>query len=125
VKPEGGSNQGLAFIAGKYMPKKLNEEVARLHLEKIGVKLTVLSPKQAGYISVPVDVQHKAEPLLVLTQARPSISLQGGGFGLPSVVVQSHDVVLPSPLPSRHPDVYFITESPKSSKWRKINEELV
>ncbi len=34
------------------LPKKLDEEVARLHLDKIGVKLTKLSPKQAAYIGV-------------------------------------------------------------------------
>jgi adenosylhomocysteinase len=37
------------------LPKKLDEEVARLHLEKIGVKLTRLSTEQADYIGVPVD----------------------------------------------------------------------
>ena len=34
------------------LPKKLDEEVARLHLEKIGVKLTKLSKKQAEYLGV-------------------------------------------------------------------------
>ena len=34
------------------LPKKLDEEVARLHLEKIGVKLTTLSKKQADYLGV-------------------------------------------------------------------------
>ena len=43
------------------LPKKLDEEVARLHLEKIGVKLTTLSPKQAEYLGVPVDGPYKAE----------------------------------------------------------------
>jgi adenosylhomocysteinase len=43
------------------LPKKLDEEVARLHLEKIGVKLTKLSPKQADYIGVPVEGPYKAE----------------------------------------------------------------
>src|SRR6202163_1892567 len=37
------------------LPKKLDEEVARLHLEKIGVKLTRLTSEQAEYIGVPVD----------------------------------------------------------------------
>jgi len=37
------------------LPKRLDEEVARLHLEKIGVKLTTLSPKQAGYLGVPIE----------------------------------------------------------------------
>ncbi len=43
------------------LPKKLDEEVARLHLEKIGVKLTRLSQQQADYIGVPVDGPFKAE----------------------------------------------------------------
>jgi adenosylhomocysteinase len=43
------------------LPKKLDEEVARLHLEKIGVKLTTLSKQQADYIGVPVEGPYKAE----------------------------------------------------------------
>ncbi len=43
------------------LPKKLDEEVARLHLEKIGVKLTKLTKKQANYIGVPVEGPYKAE----------------------------------------------------------------
>jgi adenosylhomocysteinase len=43
------------------LPKKLDEEVARLHLEKIGVKLTKLTPQQADYIGVPVDGPYKPE----------------------------------------------------------------
>jgi adenosylhomocysteinase len=43
------------------LPKKLDEEVARLHLDKIGVKLTKLSPKQAEYLGVPVEGPFKAD----------------------------------------------------------------
>jgi adenosylhomocysteinase len=43
------------------LPKKLDEEVARLHLEKIGVKLTTLTAKQAEYLGVPVEGPYKAE----------------------------------------------------------------
>jgi len=43
------------------LPKKLDEEVARLHLAKIGVNLTRLSQKQADYISVPVDGPYKPD----------------------------------------------------------------
>ena len=43
------------------LPKKLDEEVARLHLEKIGVKLTTLSKKQAEYLGVAVEGPYKAE----------------------------------------------------------------
>jgi len=51
-----------SYRTGVYtLPKKLDEEVARLHLEKIGVKLTVLSPKQAEYIGVPVEGPYKAD----------------------------------------------------------------
>ncbi|MBC8165556.1 MAG: adenosylhomocysteinase [Bryobacteraceae bacterium] len=43
------------------LSKKLDEEVARLHLEKIGVKLTTLTPSQADYIGVAVDGPYKPE----------------------------------------------------------------
>jgi adenosylhomocysteinase len=43
------------------LPKKLDEEVARLHLAKIGVKLTVLTKDQADYIGVPVDGPYKTD----------------------------------------------------------------
>jgi adenosylhomocysteinase len=43
------------------LPKKLDEEVARLHLEKIGVKLTTLTAKQAEYLGVPLEGPYKAD----------------------------------------------------------------
>ncbi len=43
------------------LPKHLDEEVARLHLEKIGVKLTTLSKEQADYIGVPVEGPYKPD----------------------------------------------------------------
>jgi len=43
------------------LPKKLDEEVARLHLDKLGVKLTTLTPQQAEYLHVPVDGPFKPE----------------------------------------------------------------
>lgn len=43
------------------LPKHLDEEVARLHLERIGAKLTVLSKDQADYIGVPVDGPYKPD----------------------------------------------------------------
>ncbi len=66
------SNQTLAqldlwknkdtYKVGVYtLSKKLDEEVARLHLEKIGVKLTTLSKKQADYLGVPVDGPYKPD----------------------------------------------------------------
>ncbi len=66
------SNQTLAALdlwknkdiykPGVYiLPKKLDEEVARLHLEKIGVKLTTLSKKQADYLGVAVEGPYKSE----------------------------------------------------------------
>jgi adenosylhomocysteinase len=64
------TNQTLAQIdlwqkdyrTGVYrLPKRLDEEVARLHLERIGVKLTVLTQEQADYIGVPADGPYKAE----------------------------------------------------------------
>jgi adenosylhomocysteinase len=50
------------YKVGVYvLSKKLDEEVARLHLQKIGVKLTKLSEKQAEYLGVPVDGPFKSE----------------------------------------------------------------
>jgi adenosylhomocysteinase len=43
------------------LPKQLDEEVARLHLDKLGVKLTKLSKTQADYIGVPVDGPYKPD----------------------------------------------------------------
>ncbi|MFK2877564.1 adenosylhomocysteinase [Rhodanobacter hydrolyticus] len=51
-----------AYTAKVYiLPKKLDEEVARLHLEKIGVKLTTLSAEQAAYLGVSVDGPYKPD----------------------------------------------------------------
>ncbi len=64
------TNQTLAQIelfTNKYdvnvycLPKKLDEEVARLHLERIGVKLTKLTQKQADYIGVSVEGPYKSD----------------------------------------------------------------
>jgi adenosylhomocysteinase len=50
------------YKVGVYtLPKKLDEEVARLHLEKIGVKLTTLTPAQAEYLGVPVEGPYKPD----------------------------------------------------------------
>jgi adenosylhomocysteinase len=43
------------------LPKRLDEEVARLHLDHLGVKLTKLTKEQADYISVPVEGPYKAD----------------------------------------------------------------
>ena len=43
------------------LSKQLDEKVARLHLDALGVKLTELSQEQADYIGVPVDGPYKAE----------------------------------------------------------------
>ena len=51
-----------SYKAGVYrLPKYLDEEVARLHLEKIGVKLTKLSQKQADYLGLKVEGPYKPE----------------------------------------------------------------
>ncbi|NVO20206.1 MAG: adenosylhomocysteinase [Bacteroidetes bacterium] len=64
------SNQTLAqldlwknnYEVGVYrLPKYLDEEVARLHLDQLGVKLTKLTPEQASYISVAVEGPYKAD----------------------------------------------------------------
>ncbi len=54
-------NKDTYKVAVYTLPKKLDEEVARLHLEKIGVKLTKLSEHQADYIGVPVEGPFKPE----------------------------------------------------------------
>ena len=43
------------------LPKKLDEEVARLHLEKLGARLTRLTPEQADYIGIPLEGPYKPE----------------------------------------------------------------
>src|SRR5690606_28312063 len=43
------------------LPKKLDEQVARLHLDKLGVKLTKLTREQADYIGVPVEGPYKPD----------------------------------------------------------------
>ena len=43
------------------LPKKLDEEVARLHLERIGAHLSTLTPDQATYIGVPVEGPYKTD----------------------------------------------------------------
>jgi adenosylhomocysteinase len=43
------------------LPKKLDEEVARLHLDYLGVKLTKLSKKQAEYLGIPQEGPFKPE----------------------------------------------------------------
>ena len=51
-----------SFAVGVYrLPKHLDEEVARLHLDKIGVKLTRLTQKQADYLGVKADGPYKSE----------------------------------------------------------------
>jgi adenosylhomocysteinase len=66
------TNQTLAQMElwtnpGKYekkvytLPKHLDEKVARLHLEKVGAKLTELSKKQADYIGVPMEGPYKPD----------------------------------------------------------------
>jgi len=54
-------NKDVYKIGVYRLPKYLDEEVARLHLEKIGVKLTKLSQAQADYIGVPVEGPYKAD----------------------------------------------------------------
>ncbi|NLZ10119.1 MAG: adenosylhomocysteinase [Alcaligenaceae bacterium] len=55
--------RGEAYETGKVyvLPKHLDEKVARLHLKKLGVHLTELSPEQAAYINVPVAGPYKPE----------------------------------------------------------------
>jgi adenosylhomocysteinase len=54
---------GMQFVAGSVyvLPKKLDEKVARLHLGKVGVKLTTLTKAQAEYMGVAVDGPYKPD----------------------------------------------------------------
>ena len=61
------------------LPKELDEEVARLHLDHLGVKLTKLTKEQADYIGVPVGRSVQAESLPLLVGGRV-----GAGFSRPS-----------------------------------------
>ncbi len=54
-------NKDTYKVAVYRLPKHLDEEVARLHLEKIGAKLTTLTKAQAEYLGVPVDGPYKPE----------------------------------------------------------------
>ncbi len=55
-------NESDKYEIGVYMlPKELDEEVARLHLDKLGVKLSKLSDAQAEYLGIPVEGPYKPE----------------------------------------------------------------
>jgi len=54
-------NKDTYKIGVYVLSKALDEEVARLHLQKIGVKLTTLTPKQAEYLGVPIEGPYKSE----------------------------------------------------------------
>jgi adenosylhomocysteinase len=54
-------NKGIYKIGVYVLSKQLDEEVARLHLQKIGVKLTKLTEKQAEYLGVPIEGPYKSE----------------------------------------------------------------
>ncbi len=54
-------NPGKYPVGVTMLPKKLDEEVARLHLDKLGVKLTKLNGKQAEYLGIPVEGPYKSE----------------------------------------------------------------
>ncbi|KAK6044715.1 S-adenosyl-L-homocysteine hydrolase, NAD binding domain protein [Cooperia oncophora] len=50
------------YKVGLYvLPKKLDEEVARLHLDQLGVKLTKLTEEQSAYLGVPIDGPYKPD----------------------------------------------------------------
>ena len=52
---------GVYKVGVHMLPKKLDEEVAALHLDKLGVKLTKLTKKQADYLGLPVEGPYKPE----------------------------------------------------------------
>ena len=50
------------YPVGVYvLPKHLDEKVARLHLDALGVKLTLLTPEQAAYLGIPVEGPYKSD----------------------------------------------------------------
>jgi adenosylhomocysteinase len=55
------TNKGTYENKVYVLPKRLDEKVARLHLDKLGVKLTKLSEKQAGYLGLPVEGPYKPD----------------------------------------------------------------
>ena len=71
-QPDAGADRAVGEPRHKYekqvytLPKQLDEKVARLHLDKLGVKLTKLAPDQADYIGVRPDGPYKSDhyPLL-------------------------------------------------------------
>jgi adenosylhomocysteinase len=53
---------GKKYEIGVYrLPKHLDEEVARLHLEQLGVKLTILTPEQAEYLGISPNGPYKSD----------------------------------------------------------------
>ena len=54
---KGGDYENKVYV----LPKHLDEEVARLHLDHLGVKLTKLTQKQADYLDVPLDGPYKPD----------------------------------------------------------------
>ena len=56
-----GFEEGHFSVDVHMLPKRLDEEVARLHLDKLGVRLTKLTDEQAEYLGVPVDGPYKPE----------------------------------------------------------------
>ena len=68
-----GSNKPGVYV----LPKVLDEEVARLHLAKLGVQLTQLTKEQADYIGVAVEGPYKPSTIDI-DGSRPTIFSEGG-----------------------------------------------
>ena len=83
-QPDAGADravhQGRANTSNEVyvLPKHLDEKVAALHLDKLGVKLTKLSQRQADYIGVPVERAVQARSLPLLSASRSSPATRGG-----------------------------------------------
>jgi len=74
--------------AGLHAAKHLDEEVARLHLDKLGVRLTTLTEQQASYLGVPVEGPYKPDHYRTRTKpavppAGPSLAGRRPGAGAP------------------------------------------
>lgn len=53
------TNPGQFAVGVHMLPKELDEEVARAHLEQLNVKLTQLTPEQSKYLDIPVNGPYK------------------------------------------------------------------
>ena len=81
------ANQGKYEKKVYMLPKKLDEKVARLHLDHLGVRLTRLSKEQADYIGVPAEGPYKPNYYRVLSLAASARGAKGPQRGQPAAAL--------------------------------------